>query len=392
MTDASTVSQTEIGRWLARAGSASLRASIVPGKMRHVRSRKHLARGGQTLTQVVHPATTHFYLPSRDVSKAFCIKAFDVSQPGHQDFFRREVSMLRKLARFTGNESSPIAPRVLLSDATAGLVVMEWVDGRSVKSELLLGNLLQKEVSGLLRECGNWLRQFHHANGIMIAPAPAEQMLQDIERHLEDLDLAGHGHMLDCPLFSTGLAWLRQKAAAVDGTPVEWSVRHHDFTPSNLMRNGNTGSLLGIDFGYSHERGPVATDLAWFMLRTSNLTVLRLNARSVARRIVAAVAGGYNTDSTALELEWINWCVVHASLLRMMQAASAYSAGRQGIAAGFRRFLRSHMVNRAARHIVPAVVEADHQPGGTRWIAGVASLIVVGLEDLGVPLQLALVA
>ena len=45
--------------------------------------------------------------------------------------------MLRKLGKASKDRITPLAPRVLLADDHTGIVVMEWVQGRSMKSELM---------------------------------------------------------------------------------------------------------------------------------------------------------------------------------------------------------------------------------------------------------------
>lgn len=335
--------------WLSGDAAAGLHKVADLQRLRNTRARAH--RNSVSSAQISeHPATSHFLLPGRDRSKPLCLKVFDVSHPDHAAFFRREVHMLRKLSKASKDRITPLAPRVLLADDHTGIVVMEWVQGRSMKSELMWGYVLQRDMSSLLNDCGAWLRQFHQANGIAEQPAPAIEMMDETDRSIAALQDQARPSVLHSAGLLRALDLLRNQAPGLDGMPVDWSLNHRDFTPSNLIRETSSGALMGIDFGYAVGRSPVPADLASFMLRTSDLTAGSLRPRSRINENFVYLARGYNPDASPDQLRWLQWCVLHAAVARLVRRETADALNTPSLPGRVRRAIARRFAARAVKH------------------------------------------
>ncbi|MEO1161407.1 MAG: hypothetical protein AAFW74_13310, partial [Pseudomonadota bacterium] len=113
-----------------------------------------------------HPATAHYHASSQNKAVEYCIKLFDTTTVEKQMFFQREARLLKELSHTRSDHSTAMTPVVHLADAKAGLLVMEWLDGLSMKSSLILARYSADRRHRLLRLSAHWLRQFHEACGI----------------------------------------------------------------------------------------------------------------------------------------------------------------------------------------------------------------------------------
>ena len=347
MNDTAETGVRTVRDWLLGDAAERLRAVTDTKRLRTIRVRAHRKVAGSSGEVSQHPPTSHYMLPGREASKPLCLKVFDVSHPDHAAFFRREVRMLRKLGRASKDGTIPLVPKVVLADGHSGIVVMEWVHGRSMKSELMWRYALQRDTSALLKDCGAWLRRFHQLNGIAEHPAPAIELMASMERQITTLQERSGPAALRPAAVLSALDLLRSEAPRLEGMPVEWSISHNDFTPSNLIRQVSSGAIMGIDFGYASQQSPVTGDLASFMMRVADLTAGSLTPRHKANENFLSLASGYKPGAGPDELRWLYWRVLYTTVARVLRREAAFARTPASVTGRMRRAIARRFAVRA---------------------------------------------
>jgi Ser/Thr protein kinase RdoA (MazF antagonist) len=140
-----------------------------------------------------------------------------------------------------------------------GLVVMEWVDGRS------LAGLLHAPLAGpgvvldAAARAGAWLARYHATGPIAAAPFDYAAALARLEPVLATLGP-------DDPARRPAEAWLdrlRRTAGRHGSTALPIRLHHGDFKPANVLLTD--GAVYGIDL-HSRYRSSVAQDLVHFVV------------------------------------------------------------------------------------------------------------------------------
>lgn len=268
-----------------------------------------------------HPATAHFHARSQNRSAEYCIKLFDTSTLENQKFFQREASLLERLSHTKVGQSVSMTPEVRLADVTAGILVMEWLNGFSMKSSLFFANYSTGRRNRLLRLSGEWLRQFHEVCGIERKPAEASVMVGRLQASIDKMTDPERNLVLSDEAITSAMVLLNERAPEMDKTLVEWSLHHRDFTPSNLIVCHKGTVVRGIDFGKAFADAPVSLDLASFIVRTfdsgANLQFAGTSTGDLGLKgTIEAVQNGYSQHLSAADRDWMMWSILYRSVAK----------------------------------------------------------------------------
>ena len=301
-----------------------------------------------------HPATAHFHARSQNRPTEYCIKLFDTSTRDNQKFFQREADLLERLSHTKVAQSVSMTPQVRLADAKAGVLVMEWLNGFSMKSSLFLANYSAGRRNRLLRLSAEWLRQFHEVYGIERKPAEASVMVGRLQAGIDKMTDRERNLVLSDGAITSAMALLNERAPAMDKTLVEWSLHHRDFTPSNLIVCHNGTVVRGFDFGKASADAPVSLDLASFIVRTcdsaANLQFAGISAGDLRLKgTIEAVLNGYSQHLSAADRDWMMWSVLYRSVARNV---SYCRTGRNTP-----RRIFSYFKRRKVRHLMQVICE-----------------------------------
>lgn len=239
---------------------------------------------------------------------------------------RRQFAALTAAAavlnRTSGAGTRVPAPVALVEEH--GLLVMEWIDGRSFAG--LLRSPWQPPALALdgAARAGTWLAGYHAVSPGTAAPFDYAQGLAMLEALLAPLEG-------DPPAFTVGRHWLAQleRMAERNGS-VSLPIRlhHGDFKPGNVLLTAD--AVYGIDI-HSEYQSSVAEDLAYFIVdmelacfHPRGLRLLR-HREALTRRVV----DGYGVErwpGLAALVGWLrlhkiarNWVTFHTGRLHGMQ-------------------------------------------------------------------------
>lgn len=308
---------------------------------RKVRARAHTS----------HPATAHYHARSKNGSAECCIKLFDTSTKEKRIFFQREARLLEELSHRKFGRSVPITPAVHLANAKTGILVMEWLNGFSMKSSLIFANYSRDRRNRLLRLSAQWLRHFHETCGIERKPAEASVMIEKLQAAIDKMTDQHHNLLQSDKSITRAIALLSERAPVMDKTLVEWGLHHRDFTPSNLIVCHKGNVVRGIDFGKASDNAPVSLDLASFIVRTCYSGVDPLFAGTSLddfrlKDTMEAVLNGYTQQLSDADRDWMMWCVLYRSVTKNVSYYSTSGATGRSIPRRMNSYLNRRKVTR----------------------------------------------
>ena len=319
--------------------------------VRRIRARDRAARNSPVADR--HPSTLHFRCVNEATGQPACVKVVDVSTPQFARFYETEVDQLNRLSAVRHHIFGELAPRLQLADAENGLIVMDWLDGKPLKHALMHNRLWPTAQDGQVGDAGSWLRSFHAANGITRRPMLARKFLKEIRNDIEMVaTLHGLGEFTDV-LSRQASGQLLETAARLDEQVVPVSLRHTDFTPSNLMVQAD-GKLRGFDFGRAASHAPVTFDMAQFIVRARDQRFDLPPGSNAMARTLDAMLAGYNGADRIVEREPLAWCVLLAATQRYVRLLIQAKAG---VPSGLFRRGKLMLEMRSLRH---AVLQAMH--------------------------------
>jgi len=304
-----------------------------------------------------HPATAHYHARSRNGSEEYCIKFFDTSTEEKLMFFQTEARLLEELNQKTLGSSVAMTPAVHLADAKSGILVMDWLNGFSMKSSLAAANYSADRRNRLLQLSAQWLRQFHAASGIERKPANASAIFEKLQINIQNMTDHHRNLLLSDESVVRGIDRLGQLAPAMDELSVEWSLHHRDFTPSNLIVSHKGSAVRGIDFGKASGNAPVSLDLATFIVRAhdigSGLGIAGASAdASRLSETIEVMLSEYGPQLSGADRDWVTWCVLYWSIYRIVVF---YTAGVPAASWNIPGRMNSHFKQRKSRRLVQAV-------------------------------------
>lgn len=303
-----------------------------------------------------HPATAHFHARSQNRSAEYCIKLFDTSTRENREFFQREAGLLEQLSHKNVGQSVAMTPAVHLADAKAGILIMDWLNGFSMKSSLILASYSTGRRNRLLRLSAQWLRQFHEVSGIERKPAEASVMVDRLQAGIDKMTDQDHSLLLSDKSITRAMALLEERAPVMDETLVEWGLHHRDFTPSNLIVCDKGRGVHGIDFGKASVDAPVSLDLAAFIVRTCDSGADLLFAGTSAgdfrlKGTIETVLNGYSQQLSEADKDWMMWCVLYRSVTKNVSYYNAGGAANRNIP----RRMISYLNRRRVRRLMQVV-------------------------------------
>lgn len=305
-------------------------------------------------SHINHPATAHYHARSKNGSAEYCIKLFDTSTNQNRMFFQREAHLLEELSHRKFGQPVAMTPAVHLADAEAGILMMEWLTGFSMKSSLTLANYSRDRRNRLLRLSAQWLRRFHETRGIESKPAEASVMVERLQAAINEMTDQQRNMVLADDLIVRAITLLNERAHSMDKLLVECSLCHSDFTPSNLIVSHNGTVVRGIDFGKASENAPVSLDLVRFIARAFDIDagLMLAGARADGPRlsgITEAMLNEYSPRLSDVDRDWIMWCVLYWSARRIV---AYYAIGKAEIDRNILRRMKSYLKERKNRRLL----------------------------------------
>ncbi len=304
-----------------------------------------------------HPATAHYHARSRDGSEEYCVKFFDTSTEEKLMFFQTEARLLQELNQKTLGSSVAMTPAVHLADAKSGILVMDWLNGFSMKSSLAAAKYSADRRNRLLRLSAQWLRQFHEISGIERKPANASAIFEKLQVSIRNMTDHHRDLLLSDEIIARATDRLGQLAPMMDELSVEWSLHHRDFTPSNLIVSHKGSAVRGIDFGKASQTAPVSLDLATFIVRAHDIGsgLVSAGVSADATRLSAtmeAMLNEYSPQLSDADRNWVTWCVLYWAVYRIVVY---YTAGEPAASWNIPGRMISHLKERKSRRLVQAV-------------------------------------
>ncbi len=176
------------------------------------------------------------------------------------DAKRQFAALTRAAAAMHGPQDDGLRVPCPLALAEAeGLLVMEWIDGRSLADLLRTPTIRPAAVLDGAARAGAWLARYHAIGPVEAAPFDHAAALGRLEEVLDGLGA-------DDALPAVVLAWLgRLRRAAGNGGRPDLPVRlhHGDFKPANVLLTCD--AVYGIDV-HGQYRSSVAQDIVHFLV------------------------------------------------------------------------------------------------------------------------------
>lgn len=150
-------------------------------------------------------------------------------------------------------------PKPVAAFPNKQVVVMEWIEGPSVR-DLMRGMLLNREAyRDILVRAGRWLGHFHAASMPKTEALSVARLIDGIEHRVSK----SHPGIVSDTAYAAADKTIRDLATLIEGRDMEHVEIHGDFTPSNLLIDRDR--TAGIDFG-ARRRLPHYYDICRFLV------------------------------------------------------------------------------------------------------------------------------
>jgi hypothetical protein len=219
-----------------------------------------------------------------------------------------------------GGEHGVPRPFGILADGH--LLVMEWVDGRSLAAVLCRERPAVIGVEALANRAGRWLRRLHTVDAAPPAPLPIDSLMREIDATAAEAGVA------ERPAVRRGRDDLVESLPRIERTPVPMARVHGDFKPENVLLS--EARTVGLDFSLRFV-GPGVRDLANF---AAHLLLLAYHPHALMARwtlhrdaVLAAFFDGHRRGGSGLEVPRpaFVWFTLHR-LLRFAATEGGRSA------------------------------------------------------------------
>jgi Ser/Thr protein kinase RdoA (MazF antagonist) len=242
---------------------------------------------------------------------------------GSAERARLEFESLSNLYSALPDSVRVVRPICLLAEY--GLVVVEWIDGRSVHNYLVSPDLDINGICAVLSATGRWLRAFHDASN-------AAPKRLDFSKKLKQLDellrAASHGNG-SIALLRWMCRRLRSSHSAFVGLELPEGRLHGDCKPENLIVERN--HVVAIDVGHIY-KSTTWNDVAYFLvhLEWAVLTSRQLGRIPRLRRLRGAFLDAYDDDrrpEVAPLIAWLEMEVLYRFAFHHLSRRRSESAG-----------------------------------------------------------------
>jgi thiamine kinase-like enzyme len=149
-------------------------------------------------------------------------------------------------------------PKTYFFNKENRILVMEWISGRSLHSQLWNPLTSPQQLQTSLAKTGTWLRAFHSASTMTSSQTSGNVLLQNIDKQ-KDRFLNGRSDTTSDNLFISAYERLQQFSQEQQKFTVPLAHPHGDFTPANLLLSG--GKTVGLDIWHQGLR-PIHIDMA----------------------------------------------------------------------------------------------------------------------------------
>ncbi|MEH6402702.1 MAG: phosphotransferase [Sneathiella sp.] len=224
-------------------------------------------------------------------------------------------------------------PRPIACIPEAGLLVMEWVNGKSVKFELNKRFKEPKSRQVLIKKAARWLKEFHLKGDIKTEKLVPQALTDQINTYRLNNPISFHS--IDIIVIKACERFYRE-AEQIPVTQEQYSFAHRDFTPGNVIICDT--SVLGIDMTQNIRR-PVFEDLTRFLVDLNvnksiflvGLQILFPSPRGWLLRDERTILTEYLGDKAQEKNKQVLLFLIMHTIKKMIQAAEIVSTHRQTI-------------------------------------------------------------
>lgn len=173
--------------------------------------------------------------------KPVCIK-YSKSGERSKKSLILEYNNLQKYSSAMADNKRYGVPKPIACLPDSGMLVLEWVNGKSVKFHLRQGFYKRKSRKSLIVESAHWLKGFHLAAGASSKTFSPSQLADKIDNYA----LLNRISFQACKITALKVAEVfRRETEKVPVSQEVYSSVHGDFTPGNIIYSD--GKMLGID-------------------------------------------------------------------------------------------------------------------------------------------------
>ena len=172
---------------------------------------------------------------------------------------RKQLQRHRACAESMKHDAGYSVPEPIAGFPDRRVIIMEWIDGPSVRDLMRSMVLNRSAYRGMLLRAGKWLAHFHAASTPKCEPLSVVNLLDRIEHRVTK----SHPRIVAEAAYIAADNTIRELAVLLDGREMEHVEVHGDFTPSNLLVDKDR--IAGIDFG-TRRRLPHYYDICRFLV------------------------------------------------------------------------------------------------------------------------------
>jgi len=281
---------------------------------------------------VIRARRSEIYRASHpNIQPILCVKYSKAGERNAKSL-KQEYSNLQKFSKAMVETNFKV-PRPVVCLPDANILVLEWVNGKSVKFEL--NRTFRKYTSRqiLLKKAAHWLKEFHLKGGIKSEIFDPQTLANQINLYRVNNPISFPS--VDITVKKACETYYRETEQTA-ATKELFSFAHRDFTPGNIIVCDD--AVMGIDMT-KNTRRPVVEDLTRFLVDLNvNKNILNVGAQL----LIPALRGWLQQDERTIltyylgdKAEEMNKPIVLFLLMhtskKMMQAADIVSIHRQTI-------------------------------------------------------------
>jgi len=250
----------------------------------------------------------------------FCIDPTTGFSSGH-DAATQYKALCRANGAMAADDAYGVArPIALFEDE--GVVIAEWVEGRSLTACLRDWRNSPAELNGYLARAGGWLRRFHRATSDGEAPIDVDHHLAILEDTLAEAgrDFATTRVVVDA------LDVLAASAPSVARQPMAKCWLHGDFKPDNLIISPHRTVAIDI---HTQFHNPIIHDIAHFTNHIVFATFHPMGLRLLPRigALSHAFLDAYASDDWSITPRPLAWMRLHNATRKWAEAFSPSTIG-----------------------------------------------------------------